>query len=163
MSQYGPTTWGVSSQERGGFFSALSFSQVFGFIVFVWLLGFFVCSFLWGPQLFSGIINIYSKTESVLMMGDMYWDGLYPAHCRPLNVMLIWWEAPVVFRALKKEWARLPGKQIRAVHERNNTSLKWKAQTCFLTYLNFAVYFWCWDFILLPSINFIFCLLCSKQ
>lgn len=33
--------------------------------------GFFVC-FPWGPQLFLGIINIYFKTESVVMMGDVY-------------------------------------------------------------------------------------------
>lgn len=55
--------------ERGGFLSALSLSQVLGFILSVWLLGFLFVCFPWGPQLFSGIINIYFKTESVLMMG----------------------------------------------------------------------------------------------
>lgn len=121
------------------------------------------CCFLWAPQLFSGIVNISFKAESVLMMGDIYWGGLYPAHCRPLNVMLVWWEAPVVFRALKKKVSRLPGKQMQAVHESNNTSLKWKAQTCFLTYLNFAVYFWCWDFLLLPTINFLLVMLQTRK
>lgn len=41
-------------------------------------------------QLSSGIINLYFKSESMLVMGDTYCDGLYLARCRLLTAVLVW-------------------------------------------------------------------------
>lgn len=88
--------------KRGLSFSIVTFTGV-GFHSECLVVGFFVCLFSLGTTALFRDNKYLFQNWVCANDGNMYWDGLYPAHCRPLNVMLMWWEAPVVFRALKKK------------------------------------------------------------
>lgn len=62
----GPVFEELALCKEWAFFQHYHFHR---YLVFLWVFGCWVFSFPWGPQFFSWIINTYSKTESVLMMG----------------------------------------------------------------------------------------------